>query len=75
MSESENETKGFKVTDRRQFTVDGEPRAGGGESEPQPTAETPRAEEVRAEGQPAPGRSEAPRAKPGPFPEPVSSIL
>jgi hypothetical protein len=27
MSESENETKGFKVTDRRKFTSEGEPRS------------------------------------------------
>jgi hypothetical protein len=54
MSESENETKGFKVTDRRKFTADGDPRS----EEEKVKAEAKTAESVPKD--PPPESSEEP---------------
>ena len=72
MSESENETKGFKVRDRRKFTTEGEPRQ---ESEAASREEPPRQEEPKKqEGEPAAKSTEkeepdSSRAEVGPPPE------
>ena len=72
MSESENETRDFKITDRRKFTSEGEPRSESEEaSRPEPAQEekpmkqeaAPRADTVEKE---EPNSSEA---KVGPPPE------
>lgn len=66
-SESENEEKGFKVTDRRGFTSDGEPRSDAEESSqksqsvPEPVKSQAEAStEKPAEEQPKPGEPKPP---------------
>jgi hypothetical protein len=74
MSESENESKGFKVTDRRSFTSDGERRADAEGAEPEKheaVKREPKTEEMKAAESPAPESKaqEAAGTRLGPPPE------
>ena len=66
----ENPTEGFKIFDRRKFTITGEERSDRNPEErtppPEPLKEPPRREPPKT----PPPRSEAPRREPGPTPPP-----
>ncbi|MEE9263581.1 MAG: hypothetical protein V3V11_03910, partial [Vicinamibacteria bacterium] len=64
MSESEDETKGFKVTDRRKFTSEGEPR--NDEEASGASERSPRVEQEPEQVSPRPAAKEAPAAPPSP---------
>ncbi len=59
MSQSEDETKGFKVTDRRKFTSEGEPR-----NDEEASGGNTRVEQEPEEASPRPAAKEAPAAPP-----------
>ncbi len=64
MSQSEDETKGFKVTDRRKFTSEGEPR--NDEEASGASERSPRVEQEPGQVSPRPAAKEAPAAPPSP---------
>ncbi len=70
MSEPEEETKGFKVTDRRKFTPEGDPRPGVVSEKPDPRVET----EGRKKPEPVgPSPRRPPAVKPSPDAEAAPS--